>query len=55
MIRLDMQGVTYVISCTDINAACVDFAGSTSSGGIVDLALDAGGARPVKGKWYLFG
>jgi len=55
MIRLDMQAVTYVISCTDINAACVDFAGSTSFGGIVDLVLDAGGARPVKGKWYLFG
>jgi hypothetical protein len=55
MIRLDMQAVTYVISCTDINAACLDFAGSTSFGGIADLMLDAGGARPVKGKWYVFG
>jgi hypothetical protein len=55
MIRTDMQAVTYVISCTDINASCLDFAGSTSFGGIVDLVLDAGGARPVKGKWYVFG
>jgi hypothetical protein len=55
MIRLDMQAVAYVLSCTDINAACVDFEGSTSFGGIVDLMLDAGGARPAKGKWYLFG
>lgn len=55
MIRLDMQAVTYVISCTDINASCLDFAGSTSFGGIADLMLDAGGARPVKGKWYMFG
>jgi len=28
MIRLDMQAVTYVISCTDVQAACADFAGS---------------------------
>jgi hypothetical protein len=55
MIRLDMQAITYVISCTDINASCLDFAGSTSFGGIADLMLDAGGARPVKGKWYMFG
>jgi len=55
MIRTDMQAVTYVISCTNIQAACVDFAGSTSFGGVVDLVLDAGGARPVKGNWYVFG
>jgi hypothetical protein len=55
MIRLDMQGVTYVISCTNIESACRDFEGSTSFGGIADLMLDAGGARPVKGKWYIFG
>ncbi|MBW2628022.1 MAG: hypothetical protein JRE45_10405 [Deltaproteobacteria bacterium] len=55
MIRLDMQAITYVISCTDLESACRDFSGSTSFGGIADLMLDAGGARPVKGKWYMFG
>ncbi len=55
MIRLDMQAVTYVISCTDIESACRDFSGSTTFGGIADLMLDAGGAAPVKGKWYMFG
>ncbi len=55
MIRLDMQAVTYVISCTDVQAACRDFTGSTTFGGLADLMLDAGGAKPTKGKWYLFG
>jgi len=55
MIRIDTQAVTYVISCTNIDADCEDFSGSSSFGGILDLMLDAGGARPLMGKWYVFG
>lgn len=55
IIRIDAQAVPYVFSCTDIQATCGDFEGSTTFGGIVDLMLDAGGAEPVRGKWYMFG
>jgi len=55
IIRIDTQAVAYVFSCTNIDADCKDFAGSTSFGGLMDLILDAGGARPHRGKWYAFG
>ena len=55
IIRMDMQAVTYVFSCTSLEAACHDFEGSTTFGGIVDLMLDSGGAQPMRGKWYMFG
>lgn len=55
VVRLDLEAVAYVISCTNIEATCRDFEGSASFGGGADLALDAGGAEPVRGKWYVFG
>lgn len=54
MVRVEARARALVSSCTDIETVCSGLKGNASFGAEADLMLDAGGAEPIRKRWYFF-